>query len=112
MVKICKAFSCIVTRNKNYLSNEGFYLASSPKAALDLLKNEHCTKVLLVGGSNLNYNFAKLGLINEIIVNIEAVVIGEGIPLFFNNDFELNLELLNIKKISNKVLQLHYKVKN
>ena len=38
--------------------------------------------VVVTGGSKMNSSFAKSGLIDEVILNVEPVIIGEGIPLF------------------------------
>lgn len=101
----------IVSTNLNYEVGEGFELASSPKEALEKLKKEGFSTAMLTGGATLNSSFAKLGLIDEIILNIEPVVVGKGIPLFFPKQFDLNLQLLKTKRLKNNILQLHYKVK-
>ena len=66
--------------------------------------------VLLTSGATLNSSFAKLGLIDEVILNVEPVIEGKGIPLFKPEDFELKLELVEMKKSKGKTIQLHYKV--
>ncbi|KKS79899.1 MAG: Bifunctional deaminase-reductase domain protein [Candidatus Beckwithbacteria bacterium GW2011_GWA2_43_10] len=67
-------------------------------------------EVILTGGSINNSAFGKLGLINEIILDIEGVIIGQGIPLFNPEEFELKLQLKTVKKVTENILQLHYKV--
>lgn len=100
----------IVSNNQKYKLDFGYTLASSPKEALKILKKNGFNKVLITGGSDLNSSFAKDKLIDEIILNVESIIIGEGIPLFSFSDFDLDLKLINVKRISKDVIQLHYKV--
>lgn len=100
----------IVTGNETIQLKEGFISANSPKAALDLLKKEGFVDVILSGGSALNSSYAKEGLIDEVILNIEPVIIGRGIPIFKTEDFDLNLSLINSKKVFENIIQLHYQV--
>jgi len=88
----------------------GYTLANSPKEALSLLEKEGFKPVLLAGGSNLNASFAKEGLIDEIIINIEPVIVGKGIPVFATENFDLKFLLLGTKIIDDQIIQLRYKV--
>lgn len=101
----------IVSRNKGLKLNKGFVLAGSPKAAIDVLRKKGFKEVILTGGSRTNSAFAKLGLINEVKVNVEGVIMGRGIPLFCPESFKLNLRLTGVRKISRNIIQLHYQVK-
>ncbi len=100
----------VVSTNPNYKLKEGYTLATNPKEALKILGNYGFNKALVTGGSGLNSSFAKNNLIDEIILNIEPVIVGKGIPLFSPNNFELDLNLISIKKMPNGILQLHYEV--
>ena len=100
----------VITADKNYKLDKGYILASSPKKALEILKSKGFNNVLVAGGSVLNSSFAKENLIDEIILNVEFVIIGEGIPLFSRDDFEMDLELLNVKRISNTIAQVYCRV--
>lgn len=101
----------VVSTNPNFKVNPGFELADSPQSALKTLENQGFKKVVLTGGGSLDSAFAKLGLINEVIFNIEPVMIGKGIPVFRKEDFELKLELIEMKPSKGKTIQLHYRVK-
>lgn len=54
--------------------------------------------------------FMKEGLINEIYLDVEPLIFGKGIKLFADSDFEYNLELLEVNKLNENTVQLHYKV--
>ena len=53
----------------------------------------------------------KENLIDEIILDVEPLIFGKGIKLFSEGNFEAKLELLEVRKISDNVVQLRYKVK-
>lgn len=82
----------------------------SPEKAIKLLEERGFSEILVAGGGMLNTSFLKKGLIDEIYLDVEPFLFGKGIKLFSDDDFEVNLELLEIRKLSNNSLQLHYKV--
>ena len=69
-------------------------------------------KVILAGGGEFNSAFIKKGLVDEIIINIEPFVLGNGVKIFSNENFESKLNLIEIKKLKFGIVQLHYNVKN
>lgn len=83
-------------------------IAHSPKEALEVLKD--FDEIVVAGGGSLNASFLEDNLIDEIYLDIEPIILGEGIPLFHGMDFEKELKLIGIKNISDNELQLHYKV--
>ncbi len=48
-------------------------------------------------------------LIDEMIVTIAPVLLGKGIPLFQNNDFQTALSLKEVNHF-NQFVELHYEV--
>ena len=83
-------------------------IAHSPKEALEILKD--FKEVVVAGGGALNASFMEENLIDEIFIDIEPIILGKGIPLFRDKDFERNLKLVGQKKISESEIQLHYAV--
>lgn len=73
------------------------------------LKNKNGKNIWLVGGGNLLDTFLKEKLVDEIIITISPVILGSGIPLFRNNDFQTNLSLISINRF-NQFVELHYEV--
>ncbi len=100
----------VVSCNKNFTVHEDFGLASSPQESLQKLEKQGFKNVVLTGGSTLNASFAKLNLIDEVILNIESIIVGKGIPVFNPDTFDLRLELLEMKQSRGKTIQLRYKV--
>lgn len=101
----------IVSSKTDSKLEEGCISATSPQDALTKLVKQGFDSVVLTGGSTLNSSFAKAGLIDEVIVNVEPVVIGKGIALFNPDDFDLNMELLKTKTLGHGIIQIRYKVR-
>lgn len=66
--------------------------------------------IWLVGGSEIIKLFVKSKMIDEIIVSIHPLILGDGIPLFLNNDEQINLKLKNCINFSTGLVQLHYEI--
>ena len=63
----------------------------------------------LVGGSQIISSFANRGLIDELVILVIPVILGEGIPLFYDIHKEFKLKL--IKNTSyDRLVELHYQV--
>lgn len=84
--------------------------AKSPKDALEKLQNKGFEKALVAGGGGLNSSFLEEKLIDEIYIDIEPQILGKGVPLFQPNDINQRLKLLEVKKLSENTVQLHYEV--
>ena len=65
--------------------------------------------IWLVGGAQIIESFLKHKVVDEIIVTIIPVLLGNGIPLFQNIENETKLELVKIEKYD-QLVDLHYKV--
>ena len=83
-------------------------VAHSPKEALKCLSDFE--QVIVAGGGLLNASFLEENLVDEMYLDIEPIILGRGIPLFRDKDFERNLKLVGQKKISDNEVQLHYEV--
>ncbi len=88
------------------------FLAKSPREALTVLYKEGHQTAMLCGGSRLNASFMKEKLVDEIYLDVEPLVLGKGIRLFAEADFETRLELQGVKRLSRNEVQLRYAVKN
>lgn len=100
----------VVSSNSNLEMEEGYERVASPDDAVKKLSEEGFKEVILSGGARLNTSFAKAGLIDEVILNVDSVIVGKGIPLFSPEDFDLKLKLLETKKLNDSLVQLHYHV--
>ena len=107
-----KAKRIILSSNHELKLDRGFILATSPEDALEKASKLGFSKVMVTGGGKVNGSFMKAGLIDEIIVNVEPYLLGKGIRIFAENEFESKLKLVDVKKMKFGIVQLHYDVVN
>ncbi len=106
--KISDLFMVVVLSKKRVHNNTVF--VQSPEEAVAVLEKRGVSEALIAGGGILNASFLKAKLVDEIIVDVEPRVFGQGIRLFVECDFEAELELLSVKKLGENTVQLRYKV--
>ena len=80
------------------------------KQILDDLEKRGHNKVLICGGTFVNSLFLKENLIDEIQITIEPKLFGAGLRLFDKTDVDLNMELMEIKKLNDNTINLLYRV--
>jgi dihydrofolate reductase len=68
------------------------------------------SEVIVGGGGEVNGSLADTGLVDEIIISIYNVTIGEGIPLFGSHKPKLKLALLKTTNEIDGIVKNHYKV--
>ena len=76
-----------------------------------MLESEGFKETIITGGSTLNSEFALRNLIDEVILDINPSILGEGLPVFKPLDFKLDLELIKVDQIKENIVEVHYKVK-
>ncbi len=100
----------VVISRQDLNLDDGYILAKSPEEALEILKKENFENVLVTGGPIINSSFINLNLLDEIMINVEPAVVGKGIGLFYPDDFEKKLSLIDNKTLDNGIVQLYYEV--
>jgi dihydrofolate reductase len=102
----------IFTRNSNLVSEnpKTIYHLGTPEEAVELLKNRGHSQLLVIGGGETYGRFLHTGLVDELYVDIEPWLFGQGTPFFPENNFELNFKLIETIKLTSDVIQLHYQV--
>ena len=83
-------------------------VAHSPQQALEMAKDYK--EIVVAGGGILNASFLEQNLIDEIYLDVEPIVVCEGISLFKNTRFDCKLKFLGQKMLAENEIQLHYKV--
>ncbi|OIJ21678.1 hypothetical protein BKP45_02860 [Anaerobacillus alkalidiazotrophicus] len=73
------------------------------------IKNKEGKNIWIVGGGDLLQSFVKEKLVDEIILTVAPTVLGNGIPLFKQGDYQLELSLEGTRSF-NQFVELHYKV--
>lgn len=101
----------VVSEDPNFVTEEEYEVARSPQEAIEILRQAGFQNAILPGGAMLNRAFAAAGLVDEVIVNVEPVVVGKGIPMFAPEAFDLNLEFAGIERLAEGIVKLRYRVK-
>ena len=106
------ALNIVLSNQKieNKWGDNVFITNKSPKEVIEILEQKKFITAFLAGGGKLNSSFVKENLIDEIYIDVEPLIIGRGIKIFADADFELELKLLEVKKLNPNTVQLHYKV--
>jgi dihydrofolate reductase len=98
----------VITSDKAAANYNNIVFVSTPELALKELAERNFSTALVAGGSRLNQAFLQKGLINEIYLDIEPFIFGNGLPLFSPSKKELNLSLQSVNRIGKNTVQLHY----
>lgn len=98
----------VVSHDDVELADPRHAVAHSPKEAVALLSD--FSGVIVAGGGILNAAFLAEDLVDEMYLDIEPAILGEGIPLFKGRPFERELKLLGTKMLSDNEIQLHYQI--
>ena len=75
------------------------------------LKEEDGKDICLLGGGVLAKSLFEAGLIDEVGLNIHPVLLGSGIPLFYEMPHQINLELVKCQELSNGCVVVTYRTK-
>lgn len=87
------------------------FFAGSPQAILTTMEQRGAELVILAGGGKTNTAFAQAGLIDEMYLDVEPVILGDGIPLFPSLQSELRLRLIDSRRLNTQGTTLfHYEV--
>jgi dihydrofolate reductase len=76
------------------------------------LKNVEGKDVCVMGGDDFAKTLFEANLINEIGFDIHPILLGNGIPLFYEMNRQIDLELLDCKIFKNSCLLATYRVKH
>lgn len=105
--KIGNPYSVVVSSKK--IRDKGVLGAKSPSEALMILKHRGFKTALVAGGDKLGSAFLEQGLVDEIILDVEPVLIGRGMR-FFNSKYDLKVSLAGANRLKTNIVQLRYKV--
>lgn len=76
------------------------------------LKNEEGKDICVMGGGVLAKSLFEADLIDEVGLNIHPVLLGSGIPVFYEMPRQIDLELIKNQQLSTGCVVLTYRVKH
>jgi dihydrofolate reductase len=75
-------------------------------AEIERLKKQSGKPLVLMGSASIFQQFARLGLIDEYVLWLHPVILGQGKPLFKDNNSKQDLRLINSRVYQNGVMKL------
>lgn len=104
--KECVVFSRSEWEDTEHVS----YRNGDVRSFVDKQKGRSGKNIWVVGGGELLHAFIQEGLVDEFIITVAPVILGNGIPLFREGDHGLNLKLKGTQSF-NQFVELHYELK-
>jgi dihydrofolate reductase len=102
----------IITRTpKPSIGSVKFY-TDDLKSLIDKLKSENGKNIFCDGGAEIVNELLKNDLIDEFIISVIPILVGNGTKLFKDGRPEQKLELVSVKSFDKGLTQLHYKCAN
>jgi dihydrofolate reductase len=84
--------------------------SGSVSEEVERLRAEPGEGEIAIGGATLAAEAARLDLIDEYRLLVYPVLVGGGIPYFARNERRVDLELVETRTFSSKVVYIHYRV--
>jgi dihydrofolate reductase len=104
--KQCFVFSKSMMGKNEYVE----FVDEDVESFMNKLNMVEGKNIWVVGGGELLHYFLKEKLVDEFIITLAPTLIGKGIPLFKETDYEIELTLTDMKRF-NQFAQLHYVLK-
>ncbi len=88
------------------------FVRSKWQEFINTLRQANGGDIWLVGGAQIIYYFLQHGFIDELILSIHPIILGDGIPLIVKDpNLEIALELKQVKTYDSGLLQVSYDLK-
>jgi dihydrofolate reductase len=88
------------------------FVADDPGEFISKLKQEDGKEICIMSGGDLAKTLLEAGVIDEIGFNIHPVLLGAGVPLFYQMNRQIDLELIECRPFKNGCVYVLYRVKN
>jgi dihydrofolate reductase len=102
----------VLTSNKQVKSANPtvVFTQLSPSEIVHLLEAKGHSEAVIIGGAMAISAFIKAGLVDDIYFVMEPVLFGGGLPLLMDIETEHKLELVEVNKLNQNTVHLHYKL--
>jgi dihydrofolate reductase len=101
--------SFIITRTARPSIGKTNFYSGKLKDLISKLKAEQGKNIFIDGGAEIVNELLKENLIDEFIISVIPIIVGNGTKLFKDGRPELKLELVSTKQFDKGLTQLHYK---
>ena len=99
----------IITRTPRPSIGSVKFYTEDLKSLVDKLKSENGKNIFCDGGAEIVNELLKDDLIDEFIISVIPILVGNGTKLFKDGRPEKKLELVSVKSFDKGLTQLHYK---
>lgn len=99
----------VITRTERPGTGKTKFYTGNLVDLISQLKNENGKGIYCDGGAEIIDELLKLDLIDELIISVVPVLLGDGTRLFRDGRPEQQLELLKTKTFDTGLTQLHYR---
>lgn len=82
-----------------------------PQEIVDTLRARGHREAVIIGGTQTVSEFIRAELVDELILVVEPVLFGMGLPMLRDVDLEPELTLLDMTKLNDDTVQLRYRLK-
>jgi len=101
--------SYVITRTGRPSIGKTHFYSGDLKELVMRLKAKQGKNIFIDGGAEIVNELLKLNLIDEIIISVIPIMVGNGTRLFKDGRPEQLLELVSTKQFETGLVQLHYK---
>ena len=77
---------------------------------VSMLEKKGHTEAVIIGGALTVSKFVNSGLVDDIIFVMEPVLFRNGLPLFKDIESDLKLDLMEVTKLNDNTIRLHYSI--
>ena len=99
----------IITRTPRQNIGSVTFYTGNLKTLVEKLKSENGKNIFCDGGAEIVHELLKENLIDEFIISVIPIMVGNGIKLFKDGRPEQKLTLVSAKSFDKGLTQLHYK---
>ena len=102
----------VLTTNKEAKSTNPtvIFTQDNPTEIVRMLKSKGYAEAVIIGGAMTMSAFLNANLVDDIYLVVEPVLFNTGLPLLQGVKVDYKLRLLDIDKLNNNTVQLHYEV--
>ncbi|WP_404427014.1 dihydrofolate reductase family protein [Ureibacillus chungkukjangi] len=101
----------VFTRTSHEDTEDVKFVNEDIRQFVEKLQKKEGKSIWIVGGGELLFYFIKEKLVDEFIITLAPTILGEGIPLFKNGDYQLDLNFTGMRSF-NQFVELRYEVKD
>ncbi len=91
-------------------ADSGWQHARSPSEALEILEQAGVEEAIVGGGRAVYHSFMREQLVDHVVIDLQPIAFGVGVPVFGNELPPTRLKLLESQPLNDDALRLRYQV--